>query len=199
MRWDLLFDDLGAQLDREEREEERALALEEERLRLSRLTLRDRLIALAEPGPDGRTQAVGLELVGGERRYLRPTAFGRDWLAGELADAARGGAEGIVPLAAIAAVLPMRDRLLPSLEPVAERATRLADRIGITFVFRDLSRRRIAVRVSTLDGDFPGTLDRVARDHVDLALHEPGVPRRDREVQGYRIVPIERIRLVAFG
>ena len=39
MRWDQLFDDLESQLDQEQRDEERALALEEERLRLGRLTL----------------------------------------------------------------------------------------------------------------------------------------------------------------
>jgi hypothetical protein len=39
----------------------------------------------------------------------------------------------------------------------------------------------------------------VARDHVDFALHEPGTPRRDREVHGYRIVPLDRIVVVDFG
>ena len=53
MRWDLLFDDLESQLDHEQREEERALALEEERLRLGRLTLRDRLAAMAKEAGDG--------------------------------------------------------------------------------------------------------------------------------------------------
>jgi len=44
-----------------------------------------------------------------------------------------------------------------------------------------------------------GTLDRVARDHLDLALHEPGTVRRDRAVRGIRIVPLERIVLVSFA
>ena len=56
MRWDLLFDDLESQLDQEQRDEERALALEEERLRLARLTLRDRLTALSRADESARTR-----------------------------------------------------------------------------------------------------------------------------------------------
>jgi hypothetical protein len=55
------------------------------------------------------------------------------------------------------------------------------------------------VRITTLDGIVHGTIDRVARDHLDLALHEQGAPRREREVQGYRIVPFARVLLVEFG
>ena len=55
------------------------------------------------------------------------------------------------------------------------------------------------MRLTTVDGIVHGTIDRVARDHVDLALHEPGSPRREREVQGYRIVPLDRVLLVEFG
>jgi hypothetical protein len=69
----------------------------------------------------------------------------------------------------------------------------------LPFVLRDLCRRRMPVHLTTDDGRMHGTLDRVARDHVDLALHEPGSARRDSEVRGYRIVPLERIILVDFG
>ena len=103
-----------------------------------------------------------------------------------------------MPLAAIAAVLPSRSQLDPSLEPVPESSVRLAERIGLPFVLRDLCRRRTPLRLTTIDGMVHGTPDRVARDHVDLALHEPGSPRREREVQGYRIVPLARVLLIEF-
>ena len=95
-------------------------------------------------------------------------------------------------------MLPSRSQLDPSLEPVPESSARLAERIGLSFVLRDLCRRRAPVRLTTVDGMVHGTLDRVARDHVDLALHEPGSLRREREIQGYRIVPLARVLLIEF-
>ncbi len=208
MRWDLLFDDLEARLDQEHRDEERALALEEERLRLGRLTLRDRLDGLSREGGGDPTQHVRIELRGGHVIEVRPLAFGRDWMNAALrgrgvdgtgSEAAGGGRQCIVPLAAIAAVLPTRAQLEPSVAPAAAAPTRLAERIGMPFVLRDLSRRRTPVHLTTDDGRVHGTLDRVARDHLDLALHEPGTARRESEVRGYRIIPLERIILVAFA
>ncbi|WP_448003898.1 hypothetical protein [Agromyces bauzanensis] len=198
MRWDLLFDDLESQLDQEQRDEERALAIEEERLRLGRLALRDRLAAMARAAADEPAATVRVELRGGRMLELRPRSFGRDWMSATLHGVGRGRSQCVVPLAAVAAVIPTPTQLETSLEPAAE-PSRLAERIGLTFVLRDLCRRRTPVHVTTDDGRVHGTLDRVARDHVDLALHEPGVPRRERDVQGYRIVPLERVLLVEFG
>lgn len=207
MRWDLLFDDLEARLDQEQRDEERALALEEERLRLGRLTLRDRLGALARGTGDDPTQLVRIELRGGDVIDVRPLSFGRDWLSavlrgrgpdGTAAAVASGERQCIIPFSAIAAVLPTPAQLEPSVAPVVGPAAPLADRIGMPFVLRDLSRRRTSVHITTDDGRVHGTLDRVARDHLDMALHEPGSARRESEVRGYRIIPLERIVLVAF-
>lgn len=195
MRWDLLFDDLASQLDLEQRSEERALALEEHRLRLSRMSLRDRLQELGRASAD---TGVRLQLRGGLVVVLRPGAFGRDWVSGDLVERAPARS-CVLPLTSIAAVMPERARLgdMPATRD-AEPTSGLADRITLSFVLRDLSRRRTPVVVTTDDGELHGTLDRVARDHIDLALHEPGVARRDEHLQGYRIVPFERIRLVTF-
>lgn len=200
MRWDRLFDDLEARLDREQQEEERALAFEEERLRLSRLTLRDRIASMTGDGRSQPREPVRLELAGGERFAVRPDGFGRDWLTGDLADGAGSHAptRTIVPLEAIVAVLPSREQVADSLGPPVAPPDRLTDRIGIAFLLRDLSRRRIAATVITLDGRHHGTIDRVARDHLDLALHEPGMPRRERDLRGYRIVPLARLVAVTF-
>jgi hypothetical protein len=112
---------------------------------------------------------------------------------------APGARQCIVPLAAIAAVLPGRTQIEASLRPVPGSAARLAERIGLPFVLRDLCRRRLPVQLATDDGRVHGTLDRVARDHLDLAVHEAGTVRREREVRGIRIVPFDRIVLVSFG
>ena len=197
MRWDLLFDDLESQLDQEQRDEERALALEEERLRLARLTLRDRLTALSLAG-DGDPIAVRIELHGGSELELRPLAFGRDWMSATVIEAGRGPGQCLVPFGAIAAVLPSRAQVARSLDAGVEGSTRLSERIGLPFVLRDLCRRRMPVHLTTHDGRVHGTIDRVARDHLDLAVHEAGTARREREVRGVRIVPIARIVLVAF-
>jgi hypothetical protein len=199
MRWDLLFDDLESQLDQEQRDEERALAIEEERLRLGRLTLRDRLSAMARATGDDPAGSIRVELRDGRVLELRPLLFGRDWVSAAVRGTGRKDGQCIVPLAAIAAIIPTRAQLDASLSPSAESSTRLAERIGLPFVLRDLCRRRTPVHLTTDDGRLHGTLDRVARDHVDFALHEPGTPRRDREVHGYRIVPLDRIVVVDFG
>ena len=94
MRWDLLFDDLESQLDQEQRDEERALALEEERLRLARLTLRDRLTALSRADDRGPI-AVRIELHGGAELELRPLAFGRDQFGATSRGQGRNGAGGV--------------------------------------------------------------------------------------------------------
>ncbi len=63
MRWDHLFDDLEGQLERELTAEEQDLGIEEERLRLGRLSVRDRVAALHEAGhPIGLTRLPGREL-----------------------------------------------------------------------------------------------------------------------------------------
>ncbi|MGR0220241.1 hypothetical protein [Agromyces sp. ZXT2-6] len=190
MRWDMLFDDLESQLDREQRDEERVLALESERLRLARLSLRDRLMAMAAADEDGA--GVRIELAGGRTVHLRPAAFGRDWVSGALVGRV-DGAQCVVPMAAVAAIAAGRRQVDESLAPVPLPSARVAERIGLAFVLRDLSRRRIAVDVETHDGRHHGTIDRVGLDHLDLAVHEPGTPRRERDVRGYRLVPFERV------
>ncbi|GAA4060816.1 hypothetical protein [Agromyces indicus] len=190
MRWDQLFDDLESQLDREQREEERVLALESERLRMARLSLRERIMALA--AADGERGGIRLELAGGCTLLVQPTTFGRDWLSGHLV--VQGGrSQCIVPMDAIAAVAAGRRQVDESLTRVPESATRIAERIGLAFVLRDLGRRRLPVDLESLDGRHHGTIDRVGLDHLDLALHEPGTPRRERDVRGYRLVPFARV------
>lgn len=188
VRWDELFADIESQLEHELDLEHQELAAEEERLRLGRLSLRERILSMARGG-----EAVVLVLVDGETVALRVGSAGRDWIAGETGTAPAGRA-AVVPLAAIAAVLPGHDQLELGLRPAAPDAVpALAARLGLGFVLRDLCRRRAGVELSTRVGTLHGTIDRVARDHLDLAEHDAGEARRDRVVRRIRLVPFDAI------
>ncbi|TFC49797.1 hypothetical protein E3T37_07455 [Cryobacterium sp. TMT2-10] len=195
MRWDNLFDDLEGQLEHELNAEETDLRAEEERLRLGRLSLRNRLTGLARASGLG-AGVLRVVLASGETLTLRPTTFGRDWLAADLLDAGSTGAQCVLPLAAVAGVIVRRDEIPDSLVTEPESAVRLVDRIGLPFVLRDLCRRRANIEVHTRSGPLRGTIDRVGRDHVDLAVHAAGTLRRESAVHQYRIVPITEIQLV---
>jgi hypothetical protein len=201
VRWDNLFDDLEGQLEQGLNAEETDLRAEEERLRLGRLSLRGRLTSLAGPDAPGGAQLLQIVLLSGETVTVRPTAFGRDWLAADLIAAAAplavpAGVQCVLPLAAIAGVMLNRTQVEASLGAESESAARIVDRIGLPFVLRDLCRRRKPLELYTATGTLPGTIDRVGRDHVDIAVHSPGTLRRSREVAHVRIVPLAHIHLV---
>ncbi|QNO37003.1 hypothetical protein H4J02_11105 [Protaetiibacter sp. SSC-01] len=187
MRWDELFADIESQLEHELDLERQGLAVEEERLRLARLALRDRVLEM------GRADAVVLVLADGTSLALRVGSAGRDWVAGECAAGAATGT-AVVPLAAVAAVLPVGGQLAAGLKPAAPEA--LTARLGLGFVLRDLCRRRAPVEVRTRVGVVHGTIDRVARDHLDLAEHESGEVRRDAAVRRIRLVPFDAVLCV---
>jgi hypothetical protein len=194
VRWDNLFDDLEGQLESELNAEDLDLRAEEERLRLGRLSLRQRLTALS--GGAGRSRATRIVLVSGQTVTVRPTTFGKDWLAADLLDAGTGDPQCLLPFAAIGAVILVPEQVAPSLEPEPEATARLVERIGLPFVLRDLCRRRKSLQLHTTLGVVTGTIDRVGRDHLDLAVHAVGTARRSSEVQQYRIIPLEQIQLV---
>lgn len=188
MRWDELFADIEGQLEYELDAERLDLEAEEERLRLGRLTLRDRLLAMSHGG-----RSIRIVLEEGETLRMRVDSAGRDWVAGTLESGAAAGSI-LVPLPAIAAVLPDGDQLERGLRPGSrEPGAELAARLGLSFVLRDLCRRRTPVELQTAIGSCHGTIDRVGRDHLDLAEHEPGAPRRSAAVRRIRLVPFDRL------
>jgi hypothetical protein len=195
VRWQNLFDDLESQLESELGAEEVDLLAEEERLRLSRLTLRDRVRALQD---GAAREQISLALRGGERIALTIAAVGRDWVAGESDVATLRSA--IVPLAAIAVLDPVGAQLAASLrvDPAPEPPTALSARLGLAFVLRDLCRRRAPVELHAGTDRWHGTIDRVGRDHLDLAEHAPGEPRRSAAVARIRIVAFASLDLVRF-
>jgi hypothetical protein len=179
VRFEDLFDDLESQLEAELGAERRDLEAEEERFRVGRLDLRDRIAAAP--------RQLDLALRGGGRLRLRRMALGRDWLNGIVLEGAPADTGAIVPLHAIAGIELDVDGAAASVRPTKE-AGDLQARLSFAFALRDLARRRASV---ILEGEMPvsGTIDRVGRDHVDLAVHEPGEHPRRSSVRSWRVVP----------
>ncbi|MEN9620950.1 MAG: hypothetical protein RL499_1143 [Actinomycetota bacterium] len=194
MRWDHLFDDLAGQLEHELQAEQADLQLEEERLRLGRLAVRDRVVSLRS-APDPAASRIRCRLRSGDVIRLTLVTVGRDWMAGDLDDSP-AREQAIIPLSAVDGLLLTPEQAQTSLGPVVERSE-LAARLGISFLLRDLCRRRRAVTVRTVSGTITGTIDRVGRDHLDLAEHDLDVVRRANAVRQVRIIPTEHVMLVS--
>ncbi|MFN3707899.1 hypothetical protein [Microcella sp.] len=189
MRWDHLFDDLAGQLEHELTAEEADLQKEEERLRLGRLGVRERIVALKRTR-DAALREVALVLRNGARLRLSPLTVGRDWMAGDVDG--RADAQAVVPFDAIESMALRDDQVAPSLvadEPKPD----LSSRLGLPFLLRDLCRRRVAVQIDTVGSTVTGTIDRVGRDHLDLAEHELDTPRRRDAVRGIRLVRLDQV------
>lgn len=190
MRWNRLFADLEDQMASESATERAMLESENERLRVAGLSLRDRLIAV------GTGTAVGIETADGAVRNVSLMSVGADVVCFRTDGSSR--ARILAPLESIVAVTLTEHDLLRS-AAAHERAPRspLEDRVTLGFLLRDAARRRRAVRVALRSGaEHSGTIDRAGRDHLDLALHEPGVPRRVSEVRGYRMIAFSALAWV---
>lgn len=186
MRWDELFADLEGQLEDGLGGEERELRVEEERLRVGRATMRDRVSSIA-----ALHEPLRMRLAGGAVHALTPRTVGRDWVSGDLAGTA---AQAVVPLAAVAALLPTSQQLERSLEPAGGGG--VTDRLGLAFVLRDLARRRRVVQLHTRSGTTTGTLDRVGRDHLDVAVHPVDQWRRASDVHHVEVLALAELLLL---
>jgi hypothetical protein len=196
MRWDNLFDDLEGQLEQERDAEQLDLLAEEERLRLGRLSMRDRIIAIAHARPADARVVLRVQISNRSVLTLRPTTFGKDWIAADLLETTPL-TQCVVPLDAIVSISLSQPQVRSSLDSSAvPHETRLVDRIGLPFVLRDLCRRRKNVELVTAAASVHGTIDRVGRDHLDLAVHEPGYPRRASNVTDIRMIPLATLALV---
>lgn len=188
VQWDHVFEDLEGQLAAAWEAEEQSLAAEQERLRIAKLSLRDRLRAAGREASD-----LVIELAGESRLTARVQFVGEDWCA--VAGADRRVV--LVPVAAIVSIGMPAAELARTVAVAPPRGARLVERMPMGFVLRDLARRRIPVTVQLRAGRaLAGTIDRAGVDHLDLALHDPGVPRREAAVRGVRMVPFEAVAWV---
>lgn len=194
MRWDNLFDDLEGQLEHELNSEEIDLQAEEERLRLGRMSLRDRLVSIHRAESRHSPYSVRLQLTDGTFLDVRPTTIGRDWFSADLVDQRTRAAQCLVPFSAIAGIVLGRRQVAQSLGPAEGADDRgLSGRLTLSFVLRDLCRRRTSLELRLVGSTVFGTIDRVGRDHLDLAVHEVGSARRNSAVREYRVVPFGQL------
>jgi hypothetical protein len=198
MRWDNLFDDLESQLERELSAEELDVSAEEERLRLGRLGVRDRLIAIHADAASRSDYSIRLSLVSGERMTVRPATFGRDWFSADVLGDSSRVERCIVVLSGIAGISLEPTEVAASLRPsdLPDGHPSLSERLGLPFVLRDLCRRRRSVELVLSASTVRGTIDRVGRDHVDVAVHERGSARRESAVSEVRLVPLAAVLMV---
>jgi hypothetical protein len=179
MRWDGLFADLEAQLAQGQWQDTEAEAAEMTRGERAGIALVDRI-----RGALGTTLQV--QLGEGERLPMTLSTVGETWLGGS-----DPGGSLLVNLDAVLAV----DAPLASATPEHSPGRR---RLGIASAYRTLSRARAGVVVVGRDGRSlgEGTIDRVGRDHFDLAVHPRDEHRRGRNVRGLRVIPFSAVQLV---
>ena len=181
MRWDELFADLESQADAAEAAELAAEVAERTRHEVGRLRLVDRLRA-------AHGASVVVRLRGAGALTGRVADVGADWVLLEEPD----GRGALVPLGEVLALSGVGARSdLPGAAGAVE------ERLDLRYALRRLVRDRAAVEVVLVDGTVvAGTLDRVAADHVDLAQHPAGQPRRARAVERVLLVPLSALALV---
>jgi|SRR5699024_10066854 len=179
MRWNELFTDLEAQLEFGHWQGVEQDAAELTRGMWAELTLMDRLRATLR-------QTARLMLQDGRLQTIKVLTVGPTWVGG-----ADDGGAILIPRQAIVGVeASLKHAVVPS-RPLFAGPSLLA-------VFRALARRREAVQVIGLHGSViaEGTIDRVGKDHFDIALHARDEFRRASHVQGARVISCEAISLV---
>ena len=139
-------------------------------------------VALVELGArlcaaTGSVLRIGL--AGGSVVEGRLLDVGDGWL---LARTGTGAREVLVPTAAVVTLGPLGRESDPG---------RAARRFALGSALRVLSRDRATVGVSLMGGGplLVGTIDAVGADHLDLAEHLDGLPRRQENVTAVTTVP----------
>jgi hypothetical protein len=176
MRWEGLFADLEGQLAAEQRRERDDEVAERTRRERALVTLASRLAA-------GIGARVVIGLVDGQQVEGVLGDLGDDWVLVQV------GADAHEVLVPLAGVLTLRSLGLQS------ASARAARRFGLGYALRALSRDRATVAIS-LVGDglrLFGTIDSVGADHLDLAEHLEGVPRRRANVRTVTTVPFAAV------
>lgn len=143
--------------------------------------------ARAEARLLGRVRAqthVALELAAGGRVDGLVATVGKDVVV-----LAADDGDWAIPVWGIVAVI----------DPVegSREATSLSERLGVASVARAWARQRSVVRVLRLaSGPIDGTIDAVGADHLDIAEHDPGEPRRPEAVRRRLSVPLGAITAI---
>jgi len=177
-----LFDDLEAQLDREQAAEQWAEVAERSRAEFGRVALADRL--RAHIGHDAT-----LRLRNGDKVRGRIDDVAVEWVA-----LSEGTLQVLIPAEAVTVVGGLSRAVSPAPSAVLRR-------LGLRHALRALARDRAPVRIAIDGGEVAGTIDRVGADHVDLAEHPVGEARRPdavRQVLSIRLSALLAVRSMTF-
>lgn len=180
MRWESLFEDLEAQL-RAEQLRDQALEIQElVRVEMTRHVLADRLRSFLG-------HQLEVRLLGGTAVQGRLAHTGNGWLMLEAE-----GHEYLITDNGMAAITLAGTELPAGAEAETEPG------LGLGGALRALVRDRCRVRIYCIDGTIigEGTLDRAARDFVQLAVHERDQYRRTPAVRRMQLIPIAVIAAV---
>ena len=180
MRWERVFADLEAQLEQAERAELDGEVAERTRTERAALDLLERLVPCL-----GCALVLDVHGAGAVEGVLADVAA--EWL---LVD--RGAEQLLVPIGAVLGVRGL------SRAAAGVGAASMARRLGLAHALRGPVRDREPVSLVLRDGTrLAGTLDRVGRDHVDLAEHPADEPRTADAVRGVRTLPFSAIGCVS--
>jgi hypothetical protein len=177
-----LFDDLEAQLEREQAAEQWAEVAERSRAEFGRIALADRLRAHVG-------QQLTLRLRSGDQVDGVIADVAVEWLT-----LTQGTNQVLVPVDAVTAVAGLS-------RAVATDAGAVLRRLGLRHALRALARDRAPVRLGLLGGEVTGTIDRVGADHIDVAEHPAGEARRAgavRQVLSIRLAALLTVRSTTF-
>ena len=173
-----LFDDLEMQMQRDIDAEIENRVQEEERQRQSRLQMRDRIEAL---GLSQKDVAVKVDLKFGKQMVVQHIRVGNDWWAVHILEPQELSGVALICLCNISMLQLDLDHVAASLgTPVGKisdqdlrlfnNSPRVLERVTISFVLRDLGRRRKNLTILTPTLRLRGVIDRVGHDHLDLTL-----------------------------
>ena len=124
---------------------------------------------------------ASVEIVGGGQIAGLIAAVGRDVIV-----LAADDGDWVIPAWGITAVIELGGGAREAVSP--------SERLGFASVARAWARQRSVVRVlRTGAGPLDGTIDAVGADHLDLAEHDPGEPRRADAVRRHVTVPLGAI------
>jgi hypothetical protein len=182
-RWDDLVADLEVQARAYELDEQRARTIDHTHAARATVALADRLRAATTASLDA---PVVLAVRGAGPVRGAVVGAGPTWVL--IDDGVR---ETVVVLGCVQSVTGLPDGVAAPASPVEARW-------GLVQVLRRHARDRATVRLVLDTGDvLTGTVDMVGADHLELAEHPPGEPRRAAAVLARRLVPFGALATVS--
>jgi hypothetical protein len=193
MRWNNLFDDLVAQLDRELAAEDADERRDNTRAAVATVGHRQVLLALAKEYKGAVRMRTGARIL-----TVTVDTVGANWVAVTETDPAAsvGSATRVIPVHAITAIELASGGSVASVtcgDVREELRPRLIDRVAFDVVLRDLARRRRWVEITTCDDVVAGTLDAVGQDWCEVARHPRHVARRQSAIAGSVLIPLPAV------